>query len=84
MLLTPKQLEEVVFVESRVWRKTETSNPMTFVTIADARNFERFEFIADKDCKTLFQQGQPVSIELNLGNYNGRPSVQVSSLELKK
>lgn len=80
----PLSTTNMVFVESRSWKKTESSTPMTFVTVADATVFERFEFIADKECNTQFTSGQPVDTTFKLSNYNGRPSLQLVKLELKK
>lgn len=82
--LIPVNTEEMVFVEQRVWQKNDSTKPMTFVTVADAKKFERFEFIADKACNVLFTAGQNVFPTFMLSNYNGRPSLQLAQLQLKK
>jgi hypothetical protein len=83
-LFQPTQSTDMVFVERREWKKTETSKPMVFITLADAKEFERFEFIADKDCNTNFASGDKVIPVLRAGNYNNRASFQLAELHIKQ
>lgn len=83
-LITSTQNSNMVFLEARQWKKTETSNPLTFVKLACADTFEQFEFMAERDCPVNFENKLPIVPTFKLGNYNGRASFQLNNLQVKK
>lgn len=82
--LTITQQSHLVFVEARKWQKNEQTNPMTFVVLADDNSYERFEFIAHKDCDVNFAPKTPIVPVFSLSNYQGRPSTNIKQLTLRK